>query len=138
MTRTKVLADLRKARLNKYMYFAGGLGLIVLSILLVVLYAVGKRDWGALILAPIGIIFSVIMFYQSRQMGFAIVQFEAALDEGDFEDEEADEGEDVDGEESSGTAEPFVPGPTAARSSDRDDDTDTDSAIHQGDDPGEP
>ena len=131
-SREQVLAALRKARINKYVYFGAALGLIVLSILLVVLYAVGKRDWGALVMAPIGLIFAVIMFYQSRHMSREVEALEASLGSDDLG------GEDTTDEELPQSAEPFVPGPTAARSLDRDEDRDEGLDRHRGDDPGEP
>ena len=134
-SREQVLAGLRKARINKYVYFGAGLGLFVLSILLVVLFVARKHDWGALVLAPIGIVFGVIMLYQSRHMSREVEALEASLGGDDLSGEDVDADEQA---EPSEPAEPFVPGPTATRSLDRDDDRDHDDARHRGDDPGEP
>ncbi|HEY5494281.1 MAG TPA: hypothetical protein VIK15_06785 [Candidatus Anoxymicrobiaceae bacterium] len=129
-SREQVLAGLRKARINKYVYFGAGLGLFVLSILLVVLFVARKHDWGALVLAPIGVVFGVIMLYQSRHMSREVEALQETLGEDSLS------GEELADDEPTEPAEPFAPRPTADRSLDRD--RDSDGHGQQGDDPGEP
>jgi len=97
-----MLAERRKAGKNKFVYLGAGIGLFVLSVLLVVLFVVRRtgqmhltRDWGALVLGIVGILFAVIMFYQSANMRRVEESLGEAL---------AEEGE---------PAVDFAPGPTA-------------------------
>ena len=110
-TREQVLAQLRKARLNKYAYFGMGLGCFMLAVLLVILFFTRKHDWGALILAPIGVFFGVIMIYQFKHRSLEVAALEQALEEGAFDADELDEAGPEEGE----PARPFVAPPTAHR-----------------------
>jgi hypothetical protein len=62
----EILEDLHKVRVRKYVYILGGLGILGLSVVLVVLFF-AKRDWPALLLAGVGIFWSVILFYHAHR-----------------------------------------------------------------------
>jgi hypothetical protein len=66
VSKEEMLADLRKARIRKFIYFFAGIGLFVLGVALLAAFAVRRRDWGALILGVIGFVWGAIMLNQAR------------------------------------------------------------------------
>jgi hypothetical protein len=123
-SREQVLAGLRKARLNKYAYFGMGLGCFTLAVLLVVLFFARKHDWGALILAPIGVFFGVVMLYQFKSRSREVAALEQMLDDGDYDDEDSDG---VAPATVDGPDEVFAPTPTAERHAGDEDEYDSDA-----------
>jgi hypothetical protein len=68
-SRESTLTEVHKVRVRKYVYFGAGIGLIVLAVLLVVLaFTTRRHDVGAMVLAGIAVVFSVLMMLQSRNM----------------------------------------------------------------------
>ncbi len=71
LSREEMLADLRKARIHKYVYLGASIGLVLLAAALVVAFfvRVPKHDVAAVILAAVGLFFSVLMAHQSVKTG---------------------------------------------------------------------
>ena len=122
-SREQVLAGLRKTRINKFAYFGMGLGCFTLAVLLGVLFFARKHDWGALILAPIGVFFGVVMLYQFKSRSREVAALEQMLDDGEYDDEDSDEN----GPTADGPVEVFAPTPTAERHAGDEDEYDSDA-----------
>jgi len=62
LTEKEMREDLRKVRIRKYLYLGGGLGILGLGLALFVIFIV-NRDLPALILAAIGLFWSIMLLY---------------------------------------------------------------------------
>lgn len=102
ISREEAQADLRQARIRKYVYFGAGIALLILAIVLVVMFFIREsKDWGALALAVAGVIFSLLMLNQARhtaRIEAGIAKYESGL-----------------GDDGAPPGEKFIPAPTAQR-----------------------
>lgn len=72
VSREEMSTDIEKVKFRKRSYLTASIVLLALAVLLVAIYFVGpgerRFDWGALALAGVGIVFSILMFNQFRHM----------------------------------------------------------------------
>lgn len=106
ISKQEMTEDVAKVHFRKYAYLAAGIGLFVLAVLLVVMYFVRRRDWGALALATAGFVFSGVMLNQAWRMRGLEAVILARMEGRDGEDEgdTASDGDDenAEGQEDTG------------------------------------
>lgn len=90
LSKEEVLADLRKARVRKFVYFGAGIGLFLLSTALLVMFFIKRRDWGALALSVVGFIWGAVLLNQSMRARGEEDQAAARLEELEEADPPAD------------------------------------------------